>query len=213
MQVTRNSNLQIPESLRQKLLAFRRRVWCLKMFEAFAAAIIGVLVGFLLVYALDRFFDTPQILRAVIFAGAVLACALVPVAFERWIIRRRRMDQLAWLLSQTHPNAGDQLLGVIELSEDAAEQSRSPVLVEAAITQVAADVGSQDLSNAIPRPQHKQRGLAAGVLAAAAVLLLAGHRVCRQERLGQVPGAVEGYTAVHLRGDHATSRQVSRSTW
>ncbi len=74
MQVTRNSNLQIPESLRQKLLAFRRRVWCLKMFEAFAAALIGVLIGFLLVYGVDRFFDTPRILRAVIFAAAVLAC-------------------------------------------------------------------------------------------------------------------------------------------
>ncbi len=58
MQVTRDSKLQIPESLREKLLAFRQRVWCLKMFEALAAALIGVLVGFLLTYALDRFFDT-----------------------------------------------------------------------------------------------------------------------------------------------------------
>lgn len=172
MQVTRNSNLQIPDSLRQKLLDFRRRVWCLKMFEAFAAALIGVLVGFLLVYVLDRFVDTPQVVRGMIFAGAVLMCALVPVAVERWILRRRRMDQLARLLSQTHPNAGDQLLGVIELSEDVSEQSRSPVLVQAAITQVAADVGDQDLTHAIPNPQHKQRGIAAGMLAAVAALLL-----------------------------------------
>lgn len=172
MQVTRNSNLQIPESLRLKLLAFRRRIWCLKMFEAFAAACIGVLVGFLLVYVLDRFFDTPQIVRVAIFVGAVFSCALVPLAVERWIFRRRRMDQLARLLSQTQPSTGDQLLGVIELSEDTAEQSRSPVLVEAAIGQVAADVGGRDLNDAVPNPQHKQRGVAAGVLAAAAVLLL-----------------------------------------
>ncbi len=172
MQVTRDSNLRIPDSLRHKLLAFRRRVWCLKMFEAFAAALIGVLVGFLLTYILDRFFDTPRLIRGVIFAGAVMACALIPVAVERWIVRRRRMDQLARLLSQTRPGAGDQLLGIIELSQDASEQSRSPELVEAAIRQVAEDVSKQDLSAAIPRPQHQQRGIAAGILAAAAVLLL-----------------------------------------
>ena len=60
MQVTSSSQLQIPQSLREKLLEFRGRVWRLKMFEAFAAALIGVLIGFLLTYALDRFFDTPQ---------------------------------------------------------------------------------------------------------------------------------------------------------
>lgn len=172
MQVTSNSQLQIPDSLRVKLLAFRSRVWRLKMFEAFAAAMIGVLLGFLLTYGLDRFFDTPRLLRGLIFAGAIIACALVPLALERWIWRRRRMDQLARLLSQTHPNAGDQLLGVIELSEDTSEQSRSPVLVEAAIKQVAASVEKQDLSNAIPHPRHIQRGWAAGLLAAAAACLL-----------------------------------------
>ncbi len=172
MQITSNSRLEIPESLRAKLLEFRSRVWRLKMFEAFAAAAIGVLVGFLLTYALDRFFDTPAVIRGLIFIGAVVACALVPLALERWVWRRRRMDQLARLLSQTHPSAGDQLLGVIELSEDSSEQSRSPVLVEAAIKQVAASVENQDLRDAIPHPQHVQRGWAAGLLAFAAMALL-----------------------------------------
>ncbi len=172
MQVTTNHQLEIPESLRAKLLEFRRRVWRLKMFEAFAAAMIGVLVGFLLTYALDRFFDTPMLLRGLIFVGALVSCALVPLALERWVWRRRRLDQLARLLSQTHPAAGDQLLGVLELSEDAAEQSRSPVLVQAAITQVADSVSRQDLSGAIPNPRHVQRAWIAGCLAAAAVCLL-----------------------------------------
>ena len=47
MQVTSNSQLQIPESLREKLLSFRSRVWRLKMFEAFAAAMIGAALYFL----------------------------------------------------------------------------------------------------------------------------------------------------------------------
>lgn len=172
MQVNPRSEHQIPDSLRQKLLLFRRRVWCLKMFEAVAAALIGVLVGFLLTYGLDRFFDTPQVVRIAIFAGAVLSCALVPLGIERWIVRRRRLDQLARLLSETNRDAGYQLLGVIELSEDASEQSRSPELVEAAIGQVASEIESQDLSNAIPHPQHKQRGWAAAMLAVVALLLL-----------------------------------------
>ncbi len=172
MQLTSHGQLEIPESLRKKLLAYRSRVWRLKMIEAFAAAMIGVLIGFLLTYALDRFFDTPRILRGLIFLAAMLACALVPLALERWVWRRRRMDQLARLLSQTHPNAGDQLLGVIELSEDTSEQSRSPVLVQAAIKQVAANVERQDLRDAIPNPRHLQRGWAAGVLAAMAMMLL-----------------------------------------
>ena len=46
MQVNRNSNLEIPESLREKLLGFRRRVWILKMLEALAGATVGILIGF-----------------------------------------------------------------------------------------------------------------------------------------------------------------------
>ncbi len=172
MQMTRASRFEIPRSLRDKLLSFRRRVWCLKLLEAAAAAVIGVLVGFLLTYLLDRVIDTPRWLRASIFLASVLSCGAVPIAIDRWVWRRRRIDQLAHLLAETHPNAGDQLLGVIHLSEDESEQARSPELVEAAIGQVAANVVAQDLSNAIPHQQHRQRGLVAALLAVAALLLL-----------------------------------------
>ena len=172
MQVNRNSSIEIPESLKEKLLAFRRRVWVLKMVEAFAGAIIGVLIGFLLTYLLDRFFDTTSLIRGLILCGSAITCGLIPIAINRWIIKRRRLDQLARLLAETQPSAGDQLLGVIELSEDTSEQARSPELVEAAIKQVAASVQNQDLSEAIPNPRHRHRSLAAGLLAVAAVALL-----------------------------------------
>ena len=172
MQVNGNSNLEIPESMKDKLLAFRRRVWTLKMVEALAGAIIGVLLGFLLTYSLDRFFDTSSLMRGLILCGSAVTCGLIPLAINRWIIKRRRLDQLARLLSETHPSAGDQLLGVIELSEDTSEQSRSPELVEAAIRQVAASVQEQDLSEAIPNPRHRHRSAAAGLLAMAVFALL-----------------------------------------
>lgn len=172
MQVNRDSILEIPDSLREKLLAFRRRVWTLKMWEAFAAATIGVLLGFLLTYLLDRLFDTSALIRGLILCGSAVTCGLIPLAINRWIFKRRRLDQLARLLSETQPSAGDQLLGVIELSEDSSEQSRSPELVKAAIQQVAASVQHQDLTEAIPNPRHRQRSLAAGLLAIAAIALL-----------------------------------------
>jgi len=174
MQVTRNSNLEIPASLKEKLLAFRRRIWFLKLLEAVCGAAIGVLVGFLLTYLLDRVFDTPRLVRGALLLGSAVTCSLIPMAFHRWVLRRRHLDQLARLLSETQPSAGDQLLGVIELSEDASEQSRSPELVKAAIDQVSASVQQQDLTQAIPHPRHRQRSIAAGVLAALALLLLVG---------------------------------------
>ena len=164
--------LQLPDSLSQQLLSFRRRVWRLKLLEALAAAVIGVLVGFLLTYALDRLIDTPAALRGLILAGSVACCAAVPYALDHWVFRRRRMDQLAKLLAETEPSAGDQLLGIIQLSADATEQSRSPELAAAAIRQVAEDVGRRDLNRAVPNPRHRQRGLAAIVLSTACLVLL-----------------------------------------
>ena len=141
---------------------------------AAAASVAGILLGFLSTYALDRVFDTPLVVRGLIFAAALIGCGLVPLAIERWVIRRRRPDQLARLLSQTRPEVGGQLLGVIELSEDDHEQARSPELVAAAIKQVSDSVVRQDLKDAIPKPRHKQYAIAAGSLAGVASLLLVG---------------------------------------
>ena len=166
------TRLHIPDSLREKILQFRRRLWMIKLVEAAAGAVIGVLAGYLLTYLLDRAFDTPRLLRWGIFAGSIVTCALIPLALERWVWRRRRLDQLARLLSQTHPSVGDQLLGIIELAEDESEQARSPVLVRAAIEQVSETAERRDFSNAVPRPRHKQRSWTAGLLGVTAVALL-----------------------------------------
>ena len=197
MQVNRESNLEIPESLKEKLLAFRRRVWTLKMLEAFAGAVIGVLIGFLLTYLLDRLFDTSSLIRGLILCASVITCGLIPRAINLWVIKRRRLDQLARLLSETQPSAGDQLLGVIELSEDTSEQSRSPELVKAAIKQVAASVQQQDLTKAIPNPRHRQRSLAAGLLAITAIALLIFTATASKNALARflMPwGATQRYT-------------------
>src|SRR5947207_2266385 len=89
--------LEIPESLRAQMFAFRRRVWAVKLVEAGCGAVLGVLIAYLVTFLLDRVWDTPVEVRLGIFAAALVGCALVPLALHRWVWRRRRLEQLARL--------------------------------------------------------------------------------------------------------------------
>ncbi|MBD3673317.1 MAG: hypothetical protein HUJ26_07300 [Planctomycetaceae bacterium] len=171
MQTSSSQRIDIPESLRHQILAFRKRVWTVKLIEAVAGAFIGILIGFLAIYALDRVIDTPTLVRAAIFTVAMVVCMAIPLAIDKWVLRRRRLDQLARLLTHDHPDIGDRLLGIIELSQNDSEQARSPVLVEAAIRQVAALAEQQDLEHAVPNPRHKQRAWTAAALALMACVI------------------------------------------
>ncbi|OYW15927.1 MAG: hypothetical protein B7Z55_14540, partial [Planctomycetales bacterium 12-60-4] len=125
--------LELPQSLEDQLLRFRRLVWTVKVLEATAGALCGVLLGFLLMFGLDRVMNTPAGVRLALFVSAVLACSLVPLALHRWVWQHRRMEQLARLLRRRHPGVGDQLLGIIELVHSESEQARSRALCAAAI--------------------------------------------------------------------------------
>src|SRR5215468_8176529 len=95
--------LELPESLRTKMFAFRRRVWAIKLIEACCGAVFGVLTAYLVTFILDRVWDTPPEVRFGIFVAALAVCAIVPLALHRWIWRQRRLEQLAVLLSRTYP--------------------------------------------------------------------------------------------------------------
>lgn len=167
----RQDSLRLPPALRDQLHGFRRRVWTMKMAEAAGVAIFSVIAAFLCVFALDRLWDTPRWLRMLIWIGAVGGCAVVPLYLHRWIWRRRRLEQLARLLSSKLPRLGDQLLGVIELADNAGEQARSRRLCEAAIRHVADAARERDLSEATPNSRYRAwGGLAAVSLVATALL-------------------------------------------
>jgi hypothetical protein len=155
---TSHSALQLPESLQQQLLEFRRQVWSIKLAEAACAAVFGVLMAFLFVFGLDRVWDTPTWPRMVLFVAAAVACSFLPWALHRWVWRNRTLEQLARLLSRKHPHVGDQLLGIIELVHSDSEQARSIRLCEAAIQQVAADATRRDFADAVPSPRHRLWG-------------------------------------------------------
>src|SRR5436309_2366823 len=165
--------LELPESLREQMFAFRRRVWAIKLTEAACGAAFGVLVAYLVTFALDRFWDTPADVRLGIFTLAVAVCALVPLALHRWVWRHRRLEQLARLLGRAHPSIGDQLLGIIELVNSEEEQARSLALCEAAVKHVAKQAEARDFANAVPKPRHRRRALLAGGALAVGVGLLA----------------------------------------
>lgn len=164
-----HDRLQLPGSLQTQLHDFRRRVWSIKMFEAACGAVFGVVVPFLALFALDRLGDSPGWLRGTLFALAVAGLATVPWALHRWVWRNRRLEQLARLLSRKHPHVGDQLLGVIELVGNDAEQARSRTLCEAAIEQVAHDARKRDFRDAVPSPRHRMWSALAAVPALVAL--------------------------------------------
>jgi hypothetical protein len=161
-----HQQLQVPEKLQEQLHDYRRRVWTIKLVEAVAVAGLSLLVAFLSVFILDRLWDTPQWLRAVVAIGAVIGCLTVPVFLQRWVWRFRRLDQLAQLLRRKMPRLGDQLLGIIELAENKWEQSRSRALCQAAIEQAARDAERCDLRAATPPSKYR------ALLGVTAVLLL-----------------------------------------
>jgi len=164
-----HDRLQLPGSLQTQLHDFRKRVWSIKMLEAACGAVFGVVVPFLALFALDRLQDSPIWLRGLLFALAVAGLATVPWAFHRWVWRNRRLEQLARLLSRKHPHVGDQLLGVIELVENDAEQARSRTLCEAAVEQVAHDAAKRDFRDAVPNPRHRLWSTLAAVPAVVAL--------------------------------------------
>jgi hypothetical protein len=147
--------LQLPDTLQAQMHEFRRRVWMIKTVEAVAAAAFGVLVAYLVLFCLDRAWDTPGWLRLGLFVTAAAACANIPWALHRWVWRHRRLEQLARLLSRQHPRVGDQLLGIIELVRNDFEQARSRALCEAAIREVAQDARRRDFRDAVPNPRHR----------------------------------------------------------
>ncbi len=159
--------LRVPDSLKEQLSRFRSKVWTTKMAEAIALAIAAILLAFLSVFVIDRFWDTPSSVRMGIFFATLAVWLVVPWAFHRWVWRHRTLDQLAKLLRVREPGIGDQLLGVIELADSETEQARSRKLCEAAIEQVAVSAKSRDLNEAAPTSRIR---LWSGVLAVTAII-------------------------------------------
>ena len=163
--------LSIPKGTQQKLDAFRKRVWTIKVIEGVCAAAFGLVLAYLLVFAVDRFIDTPSWMRALLLLGGAAGLGIgFPLKLHRWVWNTRRFDQVARLLKHRMPQLADRMLGIIELSENDVEQQRSATLVNAALQQVDEDIKDKSFDDAVPNPRHRTWAWVAGIPCAVALL-------------------------------------------
>ena len=157
------TSLPLPPALEAKLADFRRRVWIIKLLEGVLAAIFGLALSYVLVFALDRFFETPGWVRGLLLlAGAAVLGLGLPLKWHRWVWRQRRLEDAAKLLRQKMPRLGDQLLGIVELARmDSESTGRSERLVQAAMAQAAEAVKDVPFEEAVPEDKHRPWGFAA----------------------------------------------------
>ncbi len=166
----------LPDSLKRQLISFRVRLWRVKVAEAILAGFFGLFFSYLVVFGLDRIWNTPASVRlGILIGGTSLFILFAPYWIHRWVFGHRREAQLARLISRRFPRLGDRLLGVIELQhQKESKESLSPELRNAAMAAVARQAKGRNFERALPNPRHRTWSL--GVLAtlamAAAAMLL-----------------------------------------
>jgi hypothetical protein len=149
------ADLKLPDQLQHRLVQFQHRVWWVKMAEAVLAGLVGLLASYLLVFLMDRAFNTPAWVRGTLLVvGTATASVLIPWHGYRWVWRSRRLRDVARIVGIKHPRVGDRLLGIVELTESHGDGQASAALCRAAIRQVADDTQNHDFLSSVPNPRH-----------------------------------------------------------
>ena len=154
---SQNGAVNLPPRMKAALEQHQKRVWTIKLAEGVLAGIFGILVSYIIVFCLDRVFDTPTLLRLLILvSGMVGMVFLLPMKYYNWVWKHRQLEGVARLLQQRFPRFGDHVLGIVELARNREDQLSSPTLVEAAMRQVDAEVAKHNLADAVPNPRHRR---------------------------------------------------------
>ena len=154
---SQSGTVNLPPRMKAALEQYQKRVWTIKLAEGVLAAIFGILVSYIIVFCLDRVFDTPTLLRVfILLVGMVGMIFLLPMKYYNWVWKHRQLEGVARLLQQKFPRFGDHVLGIVELARNREDQSSSPTLVEAAMRQVDAEVARHNLADAVPNPRHRR---------------------------------------------------------
>ncbi|MGY8687773.1 MAG: hypothetical protein ACKVHP_08575, partial [Verrucomicrobiales bacterium] len=192
----------LPSGLRKQLAGLRRELLRNKILLWACLSLALAIIGYLLVWISDRIWDTPVSLRhgwLLLLIATILGGALW-IAF-RWGYRHRRWDTLGRFVRRWDRRTGDRVLGAIELTGSEGQLLESPQLREAAIGQLANQLGQTDLTAAIDRAWSRR-----GSTVAIALALLAGAVVLLAPTAGMVTAwrylapwkSVERYTFVQL---------------
>ena len=63
MNLPNANRVELPPRMRATLEEYRKRVWIVKIAEGLLAAVFGLVISYLVVLVLDRFWDTSAMLR------------------------------------------------------------------------------------------------------------------------------------------------------
>jgi hypothetical protein len=162
------NNIQLPDSLIVQLRSYEARLRRMETIAAVTGGLAGLLITYVLLFAADRFVNTPIVARIVLtLSGAILAALFAQGWARYWLWNRRGPADLAKLLQKHFRVLGDRLQGVIELTETKdLPENISPALLRAAIRQVAEDSGRQDFTQAVPTQSARRWALAAVLVGA-----------------------------------------------
>ncbi len=154
---SKENAINLPPRMKAALEQYQKRVWTVKLAEGALSAIFGILISYIIVFCLDRVFDTPALLRALILVvGMVGMVFFLPLKYYRWVWKHRQLEGVARLLQRKFPRFGDHVLGIVELARGRGDRSSSPALVAAAMHQVDAEVARHNLAEAVPNPRHRR---------------------------------------------------------
>src|SRR5687768_10103884 len=157
----------LPENLERQFTDLRKRLFRLESLFAIGAGASAILLSFLLVIISDRLWDTPKLLRVILFSAGFLGAAAALMWWVRkWVIQPPDLRALAVLVQRKYRRLGDRLLGIVELTNEATRPVYfSPELYRAAIAQVNEEASKYNFSEAANRQASRRQLLtSAGLL-------------------------------------------------
>ncbi len=164
----------LPTHLRTQLDAFRRRLFIQETLQALAVVVGAAGAAWVVLFVLDRFFETGMAVRLVLLAcGATLAGLGLGRWLRHWVLSPRDDRRLSLLIQKKYRKLGDTLLGAIELAEGRVQDDAlSQELRVAAIGSVAQQAAQFNFLRAV---NWRRTGrVAAGALACTGVLVAVG---------------------------------------
>jgi hypothetical protein len=163
------SPAKVEEFVEKQLRAARRRVRVLDFFMAGLSLAVGSLLFFFAVQLVDRYVETPRGTGWAVLAGyAALASGFVYLVLFRPSRRQINPYFAARQVEQNVPNAKNSLVTWVDFEQD----NQLPGSIRSAIGHKAArDLKQVDLNRAIENRKVLWLGIAAGVLAAANVVV------------------------------------------
>ena len=163
---------ELPESLDTQLREFEMRLMLMETLSALSGTLLALLAGPAILFAMDRFVDTPILARSILTTTSLLWIALLLRRWSYfWIWSPRSTSDLAKLLQNYFGSLGDRLQSAVELSETAQlPEGTSPSLTRAALQQVASESLEHNFKSAVPAEEARVRSMWAASFACALVI-------------------------------------------